>query len=94
MTTKKRQKPRHTDRDDKSGKYKTGLLCDACNKPTGTAYHTDDEVCGTSDGPGFTLCDRARCRASYAGMDVEARRTMFTAAVAERASRFGNRLRA
>jgi len=88
---KKISKPRHTDRDDRSGQYKTGLLCDGCNKPTGTVYCTDDEVCGTSDGPGFTLCDRARCRAAYAGLDVEARRAMFTAAVAKRPHRYGNR---
>lgn len=66
------------------GKFRATPLCDACNKPVGTAYFTDDEVCGASDGPGFYLCERKRCLAAR-DLDVEGRRALYTAKRAERA---------
>jgi hypothetical protein len=36
-------------------------LCDACGKPIGGDYFTDDQACGTGDGPGFLLCGDDVC---------------------------------
>jgi hypothetical protein len=75
-----KRKPAHTDRELKSGQYRKGPQCDACNKPTGTDYGTDDEVCDGGDGPGFFLCDRQRCPGrKWLELDVEARRALYTA---------------
>ena len=46
---------------DVNGRFRKSPLCDGCNKPVGTNYFTDDEVCAGSDGPGFYLCERKRC---------------------------------
>jgi len=79
-----KRKPAHTDREHASGQYRKGPQCDACNKPTGTDYFTDDEVCDGSDGPGFFLCDRKRCMARRDIADVEARRALYAATRAAR----------
>jgi hypothetical protein len=50
----------HLDRN-RAGRFVVTPLCDGCNRPVGTSFFTDDEVCGTTDGPGFYLCDRAAC---------------------------------
>lgn len=74
-----------------TGQYAKSMPCDACGRPVGASYFTDDEVCGGGDGPGFYLCGRRPCAARYDGLDVEARRELFTrvraAANAERAPR-------
>jgi hypothetical protein len=47
--------------------------CDGCGKTVGTAWFTDDEVCGGSDGPGFYLWlpgRRQRLPAVQYDMDV------------------------
>jgi hypothetical protein len=36
-------------------------LCDACGDPIIGEHDTDDEVCGTGDGPGFLLCRVEDC---------------------------------
>jgi hypothetical protein len=79
-----KRKPAHTDRELKSGQYRKGPQCDACNKPTGTDYFTDVDVCDGGDGPGFFLCERKRCMARRDALDVEARRALYTAARAAR----------
>lgn len=63
----------------KAGKFIASPACDCCGKPTGRDYNTDDEVCGSTDGPGFYLCSRKRCGAKTEGLDVEARRALYTA---------------
>jgi hypothetical protein len=72
-------KPLHNDRDS-SGRFRQTNLCDCCGKPVGTEYVSDDEVCGSSDGPGFFLCQRKRCENSPIrnNPNVEARRTHYT----------------
>lgn len=53
--------------------------CDCCGENTRYPRHyTDEEVCGNGDGPGFFLCGRAACSVRYDGLDVEARRAIFT----------------
>lgn len=64
----------HADRAKASGRFKASPPCDGCGKPVGTAYYTDDDVCGGSDGPGFYLCERKLCRSQFLGMTVEQRR--------------------
>jgi len=54
---------RHALRDGTSGRYESTAACDACGRPTGADYFTDDEVCGNGDGPGFRLCARSLCMA-------------------------------
>lgn len=68
---------KHNDRNA-AGKYKSTPLCDACNKPVGTNYYTDEQACGNSDGPGFYLCERALCKMIRDGLDVEGRRELYT----------------
>ncbi len=36
-------------------------LCDACGDPIIGEHDTDEQVCGTGDGPGFLLCRDADC---------------------------------
>jgi len=70
---------RHTHaRRDRRGKYENSPRCDCCGKPVGTAYYTDDDVCGSTDGPGFYICDRKRCADKRAEMSVDERRTLYT----------------
>jgi hypothetical protein len=75
---KKLDRHAHDDRDYRSGRYRKSPACDGCGKPCGTNYFTDDEVCGSGDGPGFFLCDRARC-CKKRDLDVEGRRALYTA---------------
>lgn len=74
---------KHDERDT-SGRYTDGHKCDACNKPTGVDYFTDDEVCGGSDGPGFYLCARKGCEKRRDALEVDARRALYTATRAAR----------
>lgn len=76
-------KPTHETRD-RSGRYSPGHLCDACNKPAGTDPLCDDEVTGGDQVPGFILCERKRCAGRLVGLDAEARRALYAAAVAAR----------
>lgn len=68
---------------ESDGRYAREQRCDSCGRGifgATTEYATDEEVCGNGDGPGFFLCyRRPRCAARYAGLDVEQRRTLFTA---------------
>ncbi len=73
----------HKDKD-RSGRYRKSPPCDACNKPVGTNWFTDDEVVGGSDGPGFYLCERKRCVAKREGLSVEEREALYEATVAAR----------
>ena len=68
----------HTDKD-RHGRYKATAKCDGCNKPVGTNYFTDEDVCGGSDGPGFYLCDRKRCIAARCKLSVEEKRARYEA---------------
>jgi len=79
---------RHRYDERRKGRYIKSPQCDGCNKPVGTNYYTDDEVCQGSDGPGFFLCDRARCLKQRDLDDVEARRRLYTE---QRAQRTGAR---
>lgn len=64
---------------EKSGRYAHWQKCDGCGKPVKPGeHHTDDEVCGATDGPGFYLCDRKRCVARLESLDVNARRELYT----------------
>ncbi len=69
----------HETRARGTGRYLASPRCDGCGKPVGTAYYTDDEVCGGSDGPGFYVCERKRCAAKLTGLSVEARRAIYVA---------------
>lgn len=69
---------------DRSGRYRTSPLCDCCNKPVGTAYFTDEEVCEGTDGPGFYICERKRCEKMREGLSVEERRALYESARAAR----------
>jgi hypothetical protein len=67
-----------------SGKFRQSILCDCCGMPIGDLdkpgnHFTDDEVCGSSDGPGFFLCSRRACSIVYRGKSVDERREIFTA---------------
>lgn len=64
---------------DRGGQFKTSARCDCCGRPVGSAYFTDDEVCGTGDGPGFYVCERKSCVKLRAGKTVEERRAIYTA---------------
>lgn len=69
-----------------NGQFVASRLCDCCNKPVGMEYVSDDEVVvDGSDGPGFYLCQRARCESKRDKLDVEGRRALFVAARAARA---------
>jgi len=68
----------HNDRDHRNGQYRKSNPCDACGEPVGTAYYTDEEVCGNTDGPGFFLCDRAKCHKKR-DFPLEVRRALYTA---------------
>jgi len=65
---------------DRAGRFDVEQRCDACSKPiterTG-GHVTDDEVCGTSDAPGFYLCGRARCERQRASLEIDARRSLY-----------------
>jgi hypothetical protein len=63
---------RHVD-----GRYKLMYRCDACGLPIGDRGCTDDEVCQGGDGPGFYLCSRKKCVATYSGKTVEERRALY-----------------
>lgn len=73
-----KSKPNHDERDA-SGRYKQTQACDGCGKPVGTDFMTDDEVCGSGDGPGFYRCERKRCIAKMDVMGIEERRAHYTA---------------
>ncbi len=69
----------HGERAPRTGRYAKSRACDGCGKPCGTAYFTDDEVCGGSDGPGFYLCERKRCMAARDDKSVDERRALYAA---------------
>ena len=71
--TTKLDRTAHKERE-RNGRYATRELCDGCNKPVGTNYYTDDEVCGGGDGPGFFICERKR-----EGLTVEQRQALYEA---------------
>lgn len=73
-----RLKRRPHDERGKHGRYIGSAPCDACGKPVGTAFYTDDDVCGGSDGPGFYLCDRKQCIARR-DLPLDARRALYIA---------------
>jgi hypothetical protein len=69
-----RQRPRECD-----GRFSDWQRCDGCGKPVKPGEHyTDDEVCGSTDGPGFFLCARKRCAQHRNALDVAARRELYT----------------
>jgi len=55
----------------------TQHLCDACGSPIVGEHFTDEEVCGTGDGPGFLLCDGEECKARRP-KSIRARRQFYT----------------
>lgn len=71
-----------SDRLRNGGKFSKHPPCDGCGKPV-TAHYSDDRVCGGGDGPGFNICDRARCGARLAKLEaaggLEALRAHYTA---------------
>lgn len=76
---------RHQHRERRpNGQYKKTHLCDCCNKPVGTAFFTDDEVCQGSDDPGFYLCERKACVAKREKLSVDDRRALYNATHATR----------
>ncbi len=75
----KPRRPRHDLRDDNNQHFAKSPACDACGKPTGTVYYTDTDVCGNTDGPGFFLCDRKRCRSRREGLSVAKRAALYIA---------------
>lgn len=71
------RKPRHEERNAQ-GLFTKSPPCDGCGKPVGTDPLCDDEVCGSSDGPGFNICHRKRCSNKLNSMSVEERRALYT----------------
>lgn len=71
--------PKHELREDALGRFTSTPPCDACGKPTGADFYTDEEVCGGGDGPGFYLCGRKACIAKRSALDVSAREILYTA---------------
>lgn len=76
-------KPKWNYRTTGGGQFKAGPKCDACGKPTGDNYATDDRVCENTDGPGFYLCSRKTCQKACDSLEaeggVEALRRLYTA---------------
>jgi hypothetical protein len=71
-----------THRDFQTGRYFSWPKCDCCGKPVdcdgvNSNWHTDYDVCGDSDGPGFYCCGRVRCDKRTDGLDVESRRELY-----------------
>lgn len=66
-------------RRDTTGRYAVEQLCDACGKPIHGQHVTDSEVTGDGDGPGFFLCERARCGARLESMSPRERLAVYTA---------------
>ena len=69
-------------RRNAAGQYVQGENCDACNRKMAKAvsqgdYVTDDEVCGSSDGPGFYVCHA--CNDKLQGRSIEERRAVYAA---------------
>jgi hypothetical protein len=92
VTRAKQPRPAHDARSERTGRYVESRRCDACGRPCGTDYGTDDDVCGGSDGPGFFLCLDYCNEVRHLG--VEERRHHYTAQRArndarERARRAG-----
>jgi hypothetical protein len=55
------------------------IKCDGCGAPIQSDDHaTDEDVCGSGDGPGFFLCGSAACGDRYCHMGAEERRAYFT----------------
>lgn len=78
MSATAKKLKRHTwEKRERAGRYRKSPTCDGCGKPAGTAWFTDEEVCGGSDGPGFYLCDRSACVARRDGLAVEQRRALY-----------------
>lgn len=63
---------------NRDGRYRKSPKCDGCGKRVGTNYCTDDQVCGSSDGPGFFLCDRLVCIERIGNLSVDERRELYT----------------
>ena len=60
-----------------SGRFRSSHRCDACGKSTNEETRfTDEEVCGSSDGPGFYLCARKACKKAR-DLPVEVRRVLY-----------------
>lgn len=68
---------KHNERERRTGRYSATPSCDACGKPVGADYYTDDEVCGGGDGPGFYLCGRAACVRRRDMPSVDQRRALY-----------------
>lgn len=80
MKQPKQPKPMHSQRERAGGgRYSATPPCDACGRSTGAAMVSDDEVCGSGDGPGFYLCDRLRCSQALEGITVDQRRAHYEA---------------
>ncbi len=70
----------------RAGRFIESQRCDACDKPVGTAYYTDDAVCGSTDGPGFYICERKRCARKLEGLSVDERRAIYVGVRAARSA--------
>lgn len=80
---------KHEERESKGGRYAKGSVCDGCGKSAGLDYATDEEVCGSTDGPGFFVCARVRCPANapeFQARSVEERRAHYAATRAKGAA--------
>ena len=66
----------------RAGKYSKHPACDGCGKPA-LDHCTDSAVCGDTDGPGFVVCERARCEKRRKGLSVDERRALYTKQRAE-----------
>lgn len=70
----------HEAREIAGGRFVKSATCDGCGKPCGTEPLCDDEaLTDGSDGPGFFLCERKRCRARCNALPVEERRAHYLA---------------
>lgn len=76
--TEATSKPIHDERAS-SGRYSKSPTCDCCGLPVGTDPVCDEEVCGSTDGPGFFLCERRTCEAKRSNLSVEGRRALYQA---------------
>lgn len=72
------------------GRYANERRCDGCGGHVKLDdYCTDEEVCGTSDGPGFYVCGLDTCASGKLDLTIQERRLIYTAQRAKNMRRAG-----
>jgi hypothetical protein len=61
------------DARDAAGRYAHSSPCEACGKPAGANYYSDDETLASGSPYGLVLCGRKRCVARREKLSVQER---------------------